>query len=104
MTLAADMVTDLSTFFNTDDFAVSATLTVGSVVTTVNVIFSAPYSGMSPATGMIETTKPEARCKTADVSGVVHGSTLVIGGMTYNVIGIQPSEDNRDTVLILSKD
>ncbi len=104
MTFAADMVTDLSTFFNTDDFAVSATLTVGAVVTTIKVIFSAPFSSMSPATGQIETTQPEARCKTSDVTAAVHGSTLVIGGVTYKVIKKQPGEDALETVLILSKD
>jgi hypothetical protein len=104
MTLASDMITDLANFYSTDDFAVSATLTVGSTVTTIKVIFSAPFSAMSPASGRIETTQPEARCKTSDVTTAVHGSTLAIGGVTYKVIGKQPQEDSLETVLILSGD
>jgi hypothetical protein len=104
MTFAADMVTDLATFFNTDEFAVSATLTVGAVVTYPKVIFSAPFRSLNPANGEIESTAPEARCKTSDVSSAVHGSTLVIGGVTYKVIGKQPVEDAIETILILSKD
>ncbi|MFH2073974.1 MAG: hypothetical protein ABIJ57_01315 [Pseudomonadota bacterium] len=104
MTLAEDMVADLGVFYDENDFAVSATLTVGAVVTTISVIFSAPFRGISPATGEIETTAPEARCKTSDVSTAVHGSTLVIGGVTYNVIGKQPGEDGIETILVLSKD
>lgn len=104
MTLAADMITDLETFYETDDFAVSATLTVGAVVSTIGVIFSAPFRGLNPASGEIESTAPEARCKTSDVSSAVHGSTLVIGGTTYKVIGKQPTEDNLETILVLSKD
>lgn len=104
MTLAASMLTDLATFYCTDDFAVAATLTVGATVTTINVIFSAPYRGISPATGEIETTAPEARCKAADVATAVHGSTLVIGGVTYKIIGKQPGEDALEIILLLSKD
>lgn len=104
MTLAADMITDLSTFYDTDDFAVSATLTVGSTVTTIKVIFSNPFAMVSPADGGIESTNPEARCKTSDVSTAVHGSTLAIAGTTYKVIGKQPVEDGLETILQLSKD
>ena len=104
MTLAADMVTDLSTFYDTDDFAVSATLTVGAAVTTINVIFSATFRGLNPASGEIESTAPEARCKASDVSAAVHGSTLAISGTTYKVIGKQPTEDGLETILVLSKD
>lgn len=104
MTLAADMVADLSTFYSTDDFAASATLTVGMAISTIRVIFSAPFRGLNPASGEIESTAPEARCKTADVSAAVHGSTLAIGGTTYKVIGKQPVEDGLETILVLSKD
>ena len=104
MTLAADMITDLATFYSSDDFAVSATLTVGSTVTTPKVIFSAPFSGVNVATGEIETTAPQARGKTSDLTTVVHGSTLAVGGVTYKVIGKQPTEDGLEIVLVLSKD
>ena len=101
-TFQAQVVTDLDVFFS--DFAVAATLVVGGSSTTVYVIFSAPFRGISPATGEIETTAPEARCKTSDVSTAVHGSTLRIAGVTYKVIGKQPGEDNLETILVLSKD
>jgi hypothetical protein len=105
MTLAADMLTDLDTFFDTGDFAVSATLTVGSTVTTPRVIFSDPYQVISPATGEIATTAPTARGKASDfTSVVVNTSTIAISGTTYTIRGKQPSEDGAEVILILSKD
>jgi len=107
MTLAAQMTTDLDVFYNSDDFAVSATLTVGAVVTTITVLFSNPFQMVNPATGEVETTAPSARCKASDVTSAVHGasgSTLAIAGTTYKIRGKQPIEDGLEAILILSRD
>jgi hypothetical protein len=105
MTLASDMITDLETFFNTDEFAVSATLTVGAGVTYPKVIFSDPYQMISPASGEIATTAPQARGKASDFTTVViNTSTLVVNGTTYIIRDKQPGEDSLEVILILSKD
>jgi len=102
MTLSADMTTDLATFYSADDFAVAAYLN-GSA-TPINVLFSNPFAALNPATGSMESTAPEARCKAPDVSSAVHGSTLIVASVTYYIIGIQPTEDGLETILVLSKD
>ena len=105
MTLAADMITDLYTFYNTDDFAKTGTLTVGATVTYPNVQFSDPYQVISPATGEIATTAPQARGKASDFTAVVvNTSTLNVNGTTYKIIDKQPGEDALEVILILSKD
>lgn len=105
MTLAADMITDLTTFYSSDDFAVSATLTVGATVTTPKVIFSNPYDLISPAGAGIAGTNPEARGKASDFTGVVIGtSTLTVAGTTYIIRDKRPVEDGLEVILTLSKD
>lgn len=108
MTLASQMTTDLDVFYNDDEFAVSAILTVGgSALPAFNVLFSNPFQMVNPATGEVETTAPSARCKATDVATAVHGpsgSTLTIAGVVYKIRGKQPIEDGRETILILSKD
>jgi hypothetical protein len=77
---------DLSAFFDVSNgFAVNATLAGGGVVP---VIFDRAYVGLLG--GMVETSGPQAMAKTADVSTVAQGSTLVILGTTYTVTGVEP--------------
>ena len=77
---------DLTQFFDTDDFGVAATYN-GS--TTVNGIFDNGFSAIGSQPG-IEGSLPSFTCRASDVSGVVHGHTLVISGATYNIVGVHP--------------
>jgi hypothetical protein len=105
MTLSADMITDLATFYNTDDFGKTGTLTVGAVVTYPTVIFSDPYQMISPASGEIATTAPQARGKASDFTAVVvNTSTLTVSGTVWKIIDKQAGEDALEVILILSKD
>lgn len=101
MTIAQDI---LDAIYTDPFFTAVATLTVGAVVTYPRVKFTGPYRAVSPASGEIETIAPMARCQAADVATAVHGSTLAVGGVTYKVIGIQPSENGLEIYLILSED
>ena len=77
---------DLSAFFDvTNGFAVTATLSGGAVV---QVIFDKGYA--DSLGGLVESTGPQCVAKTADVSTVIQGNTLVIGSTTYTVTGVQP--------------
>jgi len=88
---------DLAPFFDTDTgFAQFATVSGQSVP----VIFDNGYqAGLS---GLVETTGPTARAKSADVGAVVQGSTMVIGGTTYTVTGVQPDGQGVTTLLLRS--
>ena len=51
----------------------------------------------------VETTAPMAECLDTDVTGVSHDDTITVNGVTYTVIGIQPTGSGT-TKLILSED
>lgn len=94
---------DLAPFFA--DFGVSAIYTpVGGVAATITVIFNKDYS-LPQGVGEvgIPTSAPVATCKTADVSTASRGATLVIDGVTYNVIEVAP-DGTGITHLRLSED
>lgn len=94
---------DLTAFnkaFFADATQTSAVFTHGATVATINVIFDNEFSVMGiPG---IEEAQPQAQCKTSDVSAAVHNDTLVIGGVTYYIKGIEP-DGLGVTTLILSK-
>jgi hypothetical protein len=96
LTLRSEVLDDLNTIFDSDDFAEVATLSGGG---TVNGIVNEPYED---ALG-VENASLTFTGKTSDLSALVHGSTMVIGGITYYVIGIEPNRIGM-TVLKLSKD
>lgn len=126
MTLAADMLTDLATFLETDDFAVPALYTHEGSDSSITVIFSTPPRVEAFGGAEIEGSGFEVICKTSDVDGVAHrdmirfpadgyntewnsleeweSSVYWESAVNYYVIGIQPSDDGLLTTLILSKD
>ena len=78
-------VEDLDPFFDTDSgFATSAT--VGA--TSIPVIFDNGYQ--SALGGIVESTGPQCVAQSADVSSVVQGTSITIGGTGYTVRGVQP--------------
>jgi len=104
MSLKTQMAADLPTFFNADEFADAATLTHGSTATTVNGIFADSFRNFNAEIGGYETTAPQFECAYSDVDDADHGDSLVIGSVTYYIIGIQKSEDGLTAILILSED
>lgn len=71
-------------FFNTDEFAVEAT--IGT--TAVKGIFDNAYAGaLEYAAG----TKPVFLCNSADLPAITLGTTtLAIGAATYTIVGREP--------------
>ena len=107
MSLLTDIANDLdSVFFNTNDFAVSATLTIGVTDSTIKIILDQPFRGVDPTTGLEFTTHElEAVCKYSDVSGAGQGDTLTVSGTTYYIMGEAQKELSGDTCRIpLSKE
>jgi len=82
MTLAAQLTTDLSVFFNTDEFAVAASYTPsGGTAKTINVIFDKDYAALSG----VGDYRDVCLAKASDVSAAKPGETLVIGSTTYKI-------------------
>ncbi len=88
---------DLDVFFNTNDFAVSATLAGGS---TIKVIFD---RNPEVALSGIEGAKIVVQAKTSDVSALVAGSTMVIASVTYYILKNEP-DGTGVSILTLSED
>jgi hypothetical protein len=111
MTLKQDLTGDLPIFFNADEFATAAIYdgyieSAGgrtAVSVAINVIFDDPFEAVSPLTGEVELTKPQAATPASNIPDGAHGETLTINGMVYKIIGIQPDGAGQ-VILILSKD
>ena len=85
---------DLTVFFDTDDFAIAAT--VGS--TTVPVIFDAEFIGALGVAG----TNPVALAKASDSAAAV-GATIVISGTSYIIRVREPQDDGAVVLLQLER-
>lgn len=66
-------------------------------------IYSAPYQAANTNTGMIESYAPAFAVLDAAAAAVAHDSVVVVRGVTYYVIGIQPDGAGM-TNLILSEE
>ena len=86
------MVENISAFLQPSDFAVIATV----AGLPVPVIFDAAYADPFGVAG----TEPRATCASADVSTLVQGSPITIGGKAYTVRDKQP-DGTGVTVLLL---
>lgn len=96
MTFKTDIIDDLDTFFDEDEFAVVATLAGGG---TIRVI---PIPTYMETLG-VENMEMEIEAKYSDVSALVQNSTLVIGGVTHYVMQT-PVNDGTGAIRIpLSK-
>jgi hypothetical protein len=107
MTLAADILTDLTAvFFNPNDFAVAAIYTpaytapASPAPVTIYVIFDKTYDSML---GM-SSFKYTAEAKTSDVAAAKPRETLVINSVTYKIKEQPHHTGNGTTILELSID
>ena len=90
--MAFESSTDFSAFFDTNEFAETASYTPsGGSASSISVIFDKPFQAVSLDSGNVdlEDIKPTVYVKTTDVSSVAHGDQLVIDSVTYHVIGIE---------------
>lgn len=87
---------DPTIYFDTDGFAVTANYNSG---TTVEGILDTGYVEVQGK----ESERPMFTCAASDVSGVNHGKSLVVGGTTYSVVGVQPDQTGDFVTLVLSE-
>lgn len=96
------MDTPITDFFETTDFAESASYTpAGGSASTIYVIFDNEFALSTVGVGY-ENLAPQVLAKTSDVSGATNGATIVINSVTYYVIGVEP-DGTGISRLILSK-
>jgi len=104
MGLLDEIESDIDTFVDTDDFAVSVTYTPnGGDPSTISGIFDNETEAFNTQTGEIEAGGPQILVKDSDVSGVAKGDTIVKDSTTYYVRGIEPDGTGM-TILKLSED
>lgn len=102
MSFQSDMNADLDVFLA--DFGVTARyVSAGNSGTDITVLFDNAYTPANIGRVEVETLGPAATCKTSDVAGALHGDTLIISDISYNIIGIHPDGSGM-TILLLSKD
>ncbi len=93
------MISDLDVFFNSSEFAVDVTY----LAATIQGIFDAPFKSAVEGEMGIESTLPQVLVKTSDVPSAVHGQTMTIDSIVYQIIGIQPDGTGM-TQILLSED
>lgn len=98
---------NLDEFFDTDDFAVSASYYVwsGSAfgdATTITVIARAEGLAVDPYTGEVDNNVPVAIIKTSEVTGAKPEDKINFGSVNYRVVEVMP-DGTGITKLTLAK-
>ncbi len=78
---------DLTEFFATSDFAVTATLAGTISIAGIFANASSPIAGGEAA---VEGSIPTFTCAMADIPSVAQGQTILINGATYTIIAVHP--------------
>ena len=95
-TFKDDLTNDLDVFLNSDEFAVDVTYLAG----TIQGIFDAPFKSAVEGEMGIESTLPQVLVKTSDVASAVHGQTMTINSVVYQISGIQPDGTGMTSILL----
>jgi hypothetical protein len=61
-----------------------------------SVIFDNGYADL--ISGLAEGTQPSCQARSADVSGLVHGSSVFIGSDEWRVVGVEPDGTGMSTL------
>ena len=93
------ITTDLAAFLNSNELG-DVAIYNGN---TINVLFLNEHEAVMLFGLEVESASPLIMARDSDISGIQHGSTIVVSGITYKVIDIQPDGTGL-TTLILSKD
>ena len=82
---------DLDVFFNTDEFADTALLESGAVVS----VYFDEKDDVVFDTGLdsdVSASVPSVTCKASDVATMSHGESIIVNNMTYYVIDMDPPQ------------
>lgn len=82
---------DLAGYFDTDAHGTAATITINGSGSSINVILNKEYFAIDPGLGMeVEGSQPVCTGRSADMTNVEIGDTILISSVTYNIINVQP--------------
>jgi len=84
---------DLDVFFNTDEFADTALLESGAVVS----VYFDEKDDVVFDTGLdsdVSASTPSVTCKASDVANVSNGDSIVVNMKTYYVIDMDPAQSS----------
>ena len=103
--MAVESASDRLIFFNTDDFASSATYTVqGGSAATIKGIYDNGYNEVDlGGTVAVSSTDPQFTCRTDDVGSASEGDAIVINSTNYTVRRVE-DDGTGVTVLFLETD
>lgn len=88
---------ELTPFFSTDEFAVTASaFDEHGVLAEFPVIFDAAYG--EHLGGLVGDTSPQAVCKTADVASLSWSSGIKVNGVDYLVASARPDGTGTTTL------
>ena len=98
--MALETAQDLENFFDTETHGSTATVTINGTGSSINVIINKEYFAIAGESVDIDGTQPVVTCRSSDVTGIDTDDTITVGGVTYNIVNIQP-DGTGVTVLIL---
>lgn len=96
---------NLNEFLSADDFGDEAvfTITGGTVLPAITGILDELFLMAEIGEYDLESTQPRFVCKTVDVNQVSRGDTVVINGLTYDVLGNPQDDGTGLSVVILAR-
>ena len=95
--MGMDFEKDMDEFLNTDEFAQE----ISYQGIKIPAVFDDGFEPVSfGSTVTIETTLPQAICKTADVENIAHNETVVINKEVFTVVGIQNDGTGATTLFL----
>lgn len=102
--MAVETATELAIFFETDDFAVTATYTpAGGSPTSIKGIFDNEfYEADAGGSVTFAIEQPRFTCASSDVASAVEGEAIVINAVSYTINVVQ-RDGTGVTMLILEK-
>ena len=106
MTLSADILTDIDTMIDVDDFGEAVTyITSAGASSSIVGIWDAEFQAFNPYDGSItvETSNPQLMVKTASVSAAKPKEIIVRSGVRYEIKSVKP-DGTGVTILELTKE
>jgi hypothetical protein len=85
-------------FLELEEFGVSATITSNSSTYTVQGIFDNGHFQIDNGFTVVSTLQTTFLCRTADIAEIEQGDAVVVSGVTYKVVDIQPDGTGMTTL------
>ena len=99
---SVESATDLSEFFDTDEFGLAASYTVtGGSAATVNGMFDEGHVAVDVG-GQVQVTNvaPQFQCATSDVSSADKGDAITVNSVAYTVVEVHPDGTGVTTLIL----